>query len=166
MLNETEFAKTAYSLGADYLLIFTGATFGYDGDDINKALWMLRIGHETYSSLCEEDYISYSTLDHDLYGPSIASNPSPAESTIIAATPSFRIDEQSALSFRDSILYKATFYGIHSIGDDDIDMECGYDSLRNQPIGACDIELHILQEVYTTQHHIVRIYKINKPFVF
>ena len=41
--NEKKAHKIATELGADYVLILTGAWLGYPGDDMNKFLWMVRI---------------------------------------------------------------------------------------------------------------------------
>ncbi|PAA46040.1 hypothetical protein BOX15_Mlig008489g5, partial [Macrostomum lignano] len=39
----------------------------------------------------------------------------------------------------------------------------GYDRVRNAEIGNKDFELTYLEEAYTTEHWIVRIYKVKKP---
>lgn len=40
----------------------------------------------------------------------------------------------------------------------------GYDRVRNAEIGNKDFELDVLEEAYTTEHWLVRIYKVNfKP---
>lgn len=38
----------------------------------------------------------------------------------------------------------------------------GYDRVRNAEIGNKDFELDVLEEAYTTEHWLVRIYKVNK----
>jgi len=37
----------------------------------------------------------------------------------------------------------------------------GYDRVRNAEIGNKDFELDVLEEAYTTEHWIVRIYKVK-----
>lgn len=39
----------------------------------------------------------------------------------------------------------------------------GYDRVRNAEIGNKDFELDVLEEAYTTEHWLVRIYKVKKP---
>lgn len=39
----------------------------------------------------------------------------------------------------------------------------GYDRVRNAEIGNKDFELDVLEEAYTTEHWLVRIYKVNLP---
>ena len=38
----------------------------------------------------------------------------------------------------------------------------GYDRVRNAEIGNKDFELDVLEEAYTSEHWIVRIYKVGK----
>lgn len=37
----------------------------------------------------------------------------------------------------------------------------GYDRVRNSEIGNKDFELDVLEEAYTTEHWLVRIYKVK-----
>lgn len=37
----------------------------------------------------------------------------------------------------------------------------GYDRVRNTEIGNKDFELQVLEEAYTTEHWLVRIYKVK-----
>lgn len=39
----------------------------------------------------------------------------------------------------------------------------GYDRVRNAQIGQMDIKLRYFEEVYTTEHWMVRIYKLKDP---
>ena len=39
----------------------------------------------------------------------------------------------------------------------------GFDRVRHYEIGEKNIELHHLDEAFTTEHWIVRIYKVKKP---
>lgn len=38
----------------------------------------------------------------------------------------------------------------------------GYDRVRNAEIGNKDFELDVLEEAYTTEHWLVRIYKVSR----
>lgn len=42
----------------------------------------------------------------------------------------------------------------------------GYDRTRNAVIGNKDFELTYLEEAYTTEHWLVRIYRVKKPHEF
>lgn len=41
----------------------------------------------------------------------------------------------------------------------------GYDRVRNAEIGNKDFELDVLEEAYTTEHWLVRIYKVKLLFL-
>ena len=41
----------------------------------------------------------------------------------------------------------------------------GYDRVRNAEIGNKDFELDVLEEAYTSEHWIVRIYKVRLHFM-
>ena len=40
----------------------------------------------------------------------------------------------------------------------------GYDRVRNAEIGNKDFELDVLEEAYTTEHWLVRIYKVSRCY--
>ena len=42
-----------------------------------------------------------------------------------------------------------------------LDKPTGYDRVRNTEIGNKDFELDVLEEAYTTEHWLVRIYKVK-----
>ena len=42
-------------------------------------------------------------------------------------------------------------------------LSLGYDRTRNVEIGNKNIKLHHLEEAYTTEHWLVRIYRLDKP---
>ena len=43
---------------ADYMLVIFGGASGYDGDDINKFLWMPKIANQTFTNISGDMYIS------------------------------------------------------------------------------------------------------------
>lgn len=44
--------------------------------------------------------------------------------------------------------------------------EAGYDRTRNAVIGNKNIDLTYLEEAYTSEHWLVRIYRVKKPHEF
>jgi dolichyl-diphosphooligosaccharide--protein glycosyltransferase len=48
-------------LDVDYVLVIFGGMINYSGDDINKFLWMVRIGGGVYPHIKEEDYYGKGT---------------------------------------------------------------------------------------------------------
>ena len=55
---EEEAYELALSMDVDYVLVIFGGVSGYSGDDINKFLWMVRIGGSENSHIKESDYFS------------------------------------------------------------------------------------------------------------
>jgi dolichyl-diphosphooligosaccharide---protein glycosyltransferase len=53
---EDEAFEICERLDVDYVLVIFGGHSYYSGDDINKFLWMVRIGGGVYSWIKEEDY--------------------------------------------------------------------------------------------------------------
>jgi len=53
---EEEGYEIAKRLDVDYVLVIFGGVAYYSGDDINKFLWMVRIGGGVFPHIKEEDY--------------------------------------------------------------------------------------------------------------
>lgn len=54
--NEDDAYEIVSKLDVDYVLVIFGGFAHYSGDDINKFLWMVRIGGGVYPHIKEEDY--------------------------------------------------------------------------------------------------------------
>jgi len=123
-------------LDVSYVLVIFGGLTGYSSDDINKFLWMVRIGGSTDSGshIKETDYYS--------------------------STGEFRIDEQGSTTLLNCLMYKLCYYrfgGMFTEGG----KPAGWDRVRSAEIGNKDFELDGLEEAYTTEHWLVRIYKVK-----
>lgn len=57
---EEDAMKTIRDLDVDYLLVVFGGWLGYSSDDINKYIWMIRIGGGVNPSLHESNYYNHS----------------------------------------------------------------------------------------------------------
>ena len=125
-------------LDVDYVLVIFGGLTGYASDDINKFLWMVRIGGSTDrgSHIKEMDY----------YTP----------------TGEFRVDREGSPTLLNCLMYKLCYYRFGQVYTEQ-GKPTGYDRVRNVEIGNKDFELGVLEEAYTTEHWIVRIYKVKKP---
>jgi len=123
-------------LDVDYVLVIFGGLTGYASDDINKFLWMVRIGGstDTGAHIKEQDY----------YTPS----------------GEFRIDKEGSPTLLNSLMYKMCFYRYGSVYTEQ-GKPTGYDRVRNTEIGNKEFELDVLEEAYTTEHWLVRIYKVK-----
>ncbi|XP_063724781.1 dolichyl-diphosphooligosaccharide--protein glycosyltransferase subunit STT3A-like [Symsagittifera roscoffensis] len=125
-------------LDVDYVLVVFGGLVGYSSDDINKFLWMVRIGGNTElgAHIKESDY----------YTP----------------TGEFRVDREGSGTLLNCMMYKMSYYKFGQVYTDG-SKPPGYDRVRDVEIGNKDFELTVLDEAYTTEHWIVRIYKVKKP---
>ncbi|KAL6432503.1 hypothetical protein ACFW04_006823 [Cataglyphis niger] len=138
--NESAAYEIMTSLDVDYVLIIFGGMIGYSGDDINKFLWMVRIAEgEHPQDIRESDYF---TEKGD-----------------------FRVDKEGSPTLLNSLMYKLSYY---RFGDVKIDYRTptGFDRTRNVEIGNKNFQLTYLEEAYTTEHWLVRIYRVKKPAEF
>jgi len=128
------------SLDVDYVLVIFGGVIGYSGDDINKFLWMVRIAEgEHPKDIRESDYFT----DRG----------------------EFRIDSEGSPTLLNCLMYKLSYY---RFGELRLDYRgpAGYDRTRNAVIGHKDFDLTYLEEAYTSEHWLVRIYRVKKPHEF
>jgi dolichyl-diphosphooligosaccharide--protein glycosyltransferase len=125
------------SLDVDYVLVIFGGVIGYSGDDINKFLWMVRIAEgEHPKDIKESDYFTDKG--------------------------EFRVDSGGSPTLLNCLMYKLSYF---RFGELQLDFRspAGYDRTRNVEIGNKNIKLEHLEEAYTTEHWLVRIYKVKKP---
>lgn len=117
----------------DYVLVIFGGILGYSGDDINKFLWMVRIAEGIWpNEVRERDFFT----DKGEY----------------------KVDSEATEAMRNSLMYKMSYYRF-------TDMHNGreaVDRVRSQVIPSDrKITLDTVEEAYTTQNWIVRIYKVK-----
>lgn len=138
--NESAAYEIMTKLDVDYVLVIFGGVIGYSGDDINKFLWMVRIAEgEHPKDIRESDYFT----EHG----------------------EFRIDSEGSPTLLNSLMYKLSYY---RFGEMKLDYRtpAGYDRTRNAVIGNRDFKLTYLEEAYTTEHWLVRVYRVKKPDEF
>jgi dolichyl-diphosphooligosaccharide---protein glycosyltransferase len=125
-------------MDVDYVLVVFGGMIGYSSDDINKFLWMVRIGGSTEKGkhIKEEDYFT--------------------------SQGEFRVDKEGAPKLLNCLMYKLSYYKFGQMYTDS-DKPAGYDRVRNVEIGNKNFELSKLEEAFTSEHWMVRIFKVKKP---
>ncbi|XP_066587742.1 dolichyl-diphosphooligosaccharide--protein glycosyltransferase subunit STT3A [Prorops nasuta] len=123
-------------LDVNYVLVIFGGLTGYSSDDINKFLWMVRIGGSTEKgkSITEWDYYN--------------------------SAGEFRVDKEGSPVLLNCLMYKLCYYRFGQVYTEG-GKPSGYDRVRNMEIGNKDFELDMLEEAYTTEHWLVRIYKVK-----
>ncbi|XP_076819857.1 dolichyl-diphosphooligosaccharide--protein glycosyltransferase subunit STT3B-like isoform X2 [Clavelina lepadiformis] len=124
-------------LDVDYVLIIFGGMIGYSGDDINKFLWMVRIAEGEHPQDIKES--KYFTPNGE-----------------------FRVDKDGSPTLLNCLMYKMSYY---RFGELQMDFRSppGFDRTRNVEIGNKNIKFEHLEEAFTSEHWLVRIYKVLKP---
>ncbi|KAK9462434.1 Oligosaccharyl transferase STT3 subunit-domain-containing protein [Lipomyces oligophaga] len=123
----------------DYILVIFGGLLGYSGDDINKFLWMVRIAEGIWpDEVKERDYFT--------------------------SRGEYRVDEQATPTMRNSLMYKMSYYRFSELFGRNAPM----DRVRNQRIpsqlidpATPGITLNTIEEAFTSENWIVRIYKVK-----
>ncbi|KAL9432562.1 hypothetical protein AB3S75_027571 [Citrus x aurantiifolia] len=132
---EDEAYEIMRSLDVDYVLVVFGGVTGYSSDDINKFLWMVRIGGGVFPVIKEPDYL----VNGD-----------------------YRVDKGAAPKMLNCLMYKLSYYRFGELVTE-YGKPPGYDRARGVEIGNKDIKLEHLEEAFTTSNWIVRIYKVKPP---
>ncbi|KAF8638407.1 hypothetical protein AX17_002232 [Amanita inopinata Kibby_2008] len=116
----------------DYVLVLFGGLLGYSGDDINKFLWMIRIAQGVWPDEIQES--NYFTQHGE-----------------------YRIDDRASSAMKNSLMYKMSYYRYSELFGGE-----GTDRVRQQKVPRAGPTLDILDEAYTTENWIVRIYQVKK----
>nr|XP_010940347.1 dolichyl-diphosphooligosaccharide--protein glycosyltransferase subunit STT3B isoform X2 [Elaeis guineensis] len=132
---EDEAYEIMQSLDVDYVLVVFGGVTGYSSDDINKFLWMVRIGGGVFPVIKEPDYL---------------------------VNGEYRVDKGAAPKMLNCLMYKLCYYRFGELTTE-YGKPTGYDRARGVEIGNKDIKLEYLEEAFTTSNWIVRIYKVKPP---
>ena len=98
--------------------------------------WMVRIGGGEFSGLREEDYSG----DDGQY----------------------RIDAGASTTMLNSLMYKLSYYRFADAAAAAFGRK-GYDRVRNAEIGESEFSLKYFEEVFTSQHWLMRIYRVRDP---
>jgi len=138
--NESAAYDIMTELDVDYVLVIFGGVIGYSGDDINKFLWMVRIAEgEHPQDIKESDYFT--------------------------ERGEFRVDSEGSPTLLNCLMYKLSYYRFGELKMD-YRSPAGFDRTRNAVIGHKDFDLTYLEEAYTSEHWLVRVYRVKKPDEF
>ncbi|KAG2103064.1 glycosyltransferase family 66 protein [Suillus discolor] len=118
-----------------YVLIIFGGLIGYSGDDINKFLWMVRIAQGVWPDEIQEP--NYFNRGE------------------------YRVDSEASPAMRDSLMYKMSYYRFAELFGGQQPM----DRVRGQHVPIQGPTLDYLEEAYTSENWIVRIYEVKKDDV-
>ncbi|KAM0714956.1 hypothetical protein Q7P37_009421 [Cladosporium fusiforme] len=118
----------------DYVLVVFGGLLGYSGDDINKFLWMVRIAEGIWPDEVKE---------RDFFTP----------------RGEYRVDDGATDTMKNSLMYKMSYYNYNSL----FPAGQAQDRVRGSKLPAQGPELSTLDEAFTSENWIIRIYKVKKP---
>nr|OQO18015.1 Dolichyl-diphosphooligosaccharide--protein glycosyltransferase subunit stt3 [Rachicladosporium sp. CCFEE 5018] len=118
----------------DYVLVVFGGLLGYSGDDINKFLWMVRIAEGIWpDEVKERDFFT--------------------------SRGEYRVDDGATPTMRNSLMYKMSYYNFDKL----FPAGQAQDRVRGSKLPAQGPELSTLEEAFTSENWIIRIYKVKKP---
>ncbi|KAI5817096.1 Oligosaccharyl transferase STT3 subunit-domain-containing protein [Pyronema omphalodes] len=116
----------------DYVLVIFGGLLGYSGDDINKFLWMIRIAEGVWpDEIKERDFFT--------------------------SRGEYRVDDGATDTMKNSLMYKMSFYNYHTM----FPPGQAQDRVRGVKLPAVGPTLDTLEEAFTSENWIVRIYKVK-----
>lgn len=121
-------------LDVDYVLVIFGALIGYSGDDINKFLWMIRIGEGVFPN--------------DI-----------SERKFFTDAGEYAVGSKATSTMKNSLMYKMSYYRFADL----YGQGPARDSVRGEDIPATPIKLTSVEEAYSTENMLVRIYRVKKP---
>jgi dolichyl-diphosphooligosaccharide--protein glycosyltransferase len=128
------------SLDVDYVLVIFGGLTGYSSDDINKFLWPVRIGSGVFP------------------------NDMPSERDFYSSQGQFDVGPQGSPALLNCVAYKLCYYRFGQM-QTEYGKPAGFDRARGKEIGRKNIELTTMEEAFTSEHWIVRIFKVKKRYV-
>ncbi|MCJ1363512.1 oligosaccharyl transferase stt3 subunit [Acarospora aff. strigata] len=116
----------------DYVLVVFGGLLGYSGDDINKFLWMVRIAEGIWpDEVKERDFFT--------------------------ARGEYRVDDEATPTMKNSLMYKMSYYNYNTL----FPPGQAQDRVRGAKLPAEGPQLNTLEEAFTSENWIIRIYKVK-----
>eukprot|EP01007_Sphenomonas_quadrangularis_P002788 NODE_470_length_1449_cov_141.001429_g351_i0.p1 GENE.NODE_470_length_1449_cov_141.001429_g351_i0~~NODE_470_length_1449_cov_141.001429_g351_i0.p1 ORF type:complete len:414 (-),score=171.58 NODE_470_length_1449_cov_141.001429_g351_i0:206-1399(-) len=134
--SEPEANKVMRRLDVDYVLAIFGGMIGYSSDDINKFLWMVKISSGVYPKHVQER--NYYSEDGQ-----------------------YRVDGAMSKTMQNCLMYKMCYYRFAEATNYGGGQPSGFDRVRNVEIGHKNVRLSHLDEAFTSEHWLVRIYKVK-----
>ncbi|KAI0204717.1 glycosyltransferase family 66 protein [Astrocystis sublimbata] len=116
----------------DYVLVVFGGLLGYSGDDINKFLWMVRIAEGIWPDEVKE---------RDFFTP----------------RGEYKVDAEASETMKNSLMYKMSYHNYASL----FPPGQAQDRVRGARLPDQSPVLNSLEEAYTSENWIIRIYKVK-----
>eukprot|EP01052_Picozoa_sp_SAG31_P005217 SAG31_NODE_225_length_19846_cov_19.057983_27_plen_200_part_00 len=118
-------------LDVDYVLVIFGGVVGFSSDDINKFLWMVRIGSGVYPDYVQEK--DYLTDKGD-----------------------FKVDDTASNKMLNCLLYRLTYYRYDELTllQPENFEDKGYDNTRKSVIGKMGFDIHHLVRIFINAYNV------------
>lgn len=116
----------------DYVLVIFGGLLGFSGDDINKFLWMVRIAEGVWPDEVKEN-------------------------TFFSHRGEYKVDDEASPTMRNCLMYKMSYYDFNRI----FGGQRAQDRVRGQVLPQTGPTLDTVEEAFTSENWIVRIYKVK-----
>lgn len=124
--------KILKGLDADYVLVLFGGLLGYQGDDMNKFIWIIRISSGVYPEIQESNFLTR------------------GQYTVGAGAPR---------TLLDSLMYKLSYYKFHELSTMGARGRM-FDNAR-RIVAAEEVNtLKYFEEAFSTKNWMIRIYRI------
>lgn len=115
----------------NYILVVFGGMIGYSGDDLNKFLWMVRISEGIWPD---------QVVERDFF----------------TTGGEYKVDKEATPTMKNSMMYKMSYYRFAESQGRSANM----DRVRQQVIEDSP-ELHTIEEAFTSENWLVRIFKVK-----
>lgn len=125
-------------LNIDYMMVLYGGMSGYSGDDLNKFIWPIRIAGNRHF---EKTYPWIAPINEYNY----------------YSNGEYRTDHAASSAMLQSLMLKLSYHNAHQLG-------MPIDRARNTQFTPSTLQ-HF-EEVFSSQHFIVRIYKVKDSLNF
>lgn len=146
------YSASVCAVQVDYVLVVFGGVVGYKSDDINKFLWMVRIAGGTNANPLTQ---LLPALTSGVLG--VFSHVSEAE--FLSTNGEYSLDSSVSDHMKQSLMYKLSYYRFGQV-QTLANQPLGYDRVRECEIGHKEFNLTHLEEAFTTEHWLVRIYRL------
>ncbi|KAA3679507.1 dolichyl-diphosphooligosaccharide---protein glycosyltransferase [Paragonimus westermani] len=134
--SEEEAYEIMQELDVDYVLVIFGGLLSYSSDDMNKFIWMVRIAGSTEKGRHINEANYYSPHSE------------------------MRVDKSASSALMNCLMYKLSYYRFWEV-QTDRNQPHGFDRVRGQTIGHRNFDLDGVEEAFTSENWLVRIYRVK-----
>ena len=122
-------------LDVKYVFVIFGGLIGYSSDDINKFLWMVRIGGGEFPHIKEKDFLN--------------------------SRGGYSMDQTMSETMANSLMFKLTYFNYDVVSATFMGKaQMGVDRVRNVRVGNLGFPLRYFEEAFSSKYLMIRIYRV------